>query len=147
MNFASTILSAGMVGLAHADHRMALESLLGDEAYHAYQHHVDQHYMPEHREPHHFETAYHDVPLHDHEDDYYFAHHRPVHHEEYSAYEHDRATEFDPQVSYKRTGDEEFKGEFDQSCAKKDFCSTYAELLSRHHQVRPMRHHDDYYYH
>lgn len=134
MNFASTILAAGMLGLAHANkdafayHRMALESILAEET-----NAQTEHYAPHHERV--YDEELHYDHRHEHEDVYY---HEPEPHyvhepEEYSGYDHDFNTEYEPHVSYRHHDDDEFHKEFDQSCGVKDYCHRFAQMISRDH--------------
>ena len=121
MNFTSTILTAGMLGLtasaasdAFADYRMKLETMQHEEADNSrYAHHTSRHYVPEHVGQSYFEE--------------------PVHHT-YDAYAHDHDTERSEHISYKhKHGGEEFGKEYRESCGVKDYCHRFSQLLARDH--------------
>jgi hypothetical protein len=99
-----------------------------------YEHEQQEYAYPEHVV--HEREVYHDAPKHD----------------EYDAFDHDFKTEHSEHVSYRHHGDDEFHGEFSESCGVKDYCHRFSQLLSRdHHESTGHAHHEhhrgeeDYY--
>ena len=83
-------------------------------------HHESRRYEHEYAYPAHHETerlVYHDAPYHD----------------QYDAFDHDYKTERAEHISYRHHGDDEFHGEFDESCGIKDYCKRFSHLLARDH--------------
>lgn len=134
MNFTTSILAAGMLGFkayaardAFAAHRMALETILEPNQYHEVPvHHESRRYEHEYAYPVEH-TVYHDAPSHD----------------AYDAFDHDYKTEKAEHISYRHHGDDEFHGEFEESCGVKDYCHRFSQLLARdHHEYTGRQHHE-----